>query len=368
MVNKTISILKERRSAERRVILVPCDIEAFVKKGYKVLVEKGAGENVGFSDTDYESFGAKICSQEECWKSASLVLKYKAPGPDEWHFFRSDLSVASFMHAEGNLDFTERMRLDGVKSYAIEFFRTEDGFFPGPITDNEISGRLAVILGAYHLQSTFGGSGVLLSRIQGAKPPNVVVIGYGNAGGGAASLAAAMGANVTVFGTKRHSLRQFQSRMPSNVNCLINTPEIFEQAILQADLVIGAILISTHDTPEMLGEALVRRMKPGSVIVDVTCGYGEGYMPTFNNFTTHDIPFFKRFGIQHCKIDAMPASVPLTAAPATSSNVSPYLLAMAEDIFDGVEDITSRSGIITFKNKVIHPEVLRHIRMGSNNG
>lgn len=368
MSNRTISIVKERRSAERRVILVPDDIRKFVSHGFNVLVEQGAGENVGFKDSDYISAGAQIASQADAWNKAILVLKYKAPGPDEWKFFRSGLTVASFMHAEGNLTFTETMRSSGLNSYALEFFQTPNGTFPVPITDNEISGKLAIILGAYHLQSTFGGSGILMSRVQGATPPNVVVIGYGNAGGGAATLAAAMGANVTVFGTNRLGLHQFQARMPSNVTCKINEPVAFEKAVLEADLVVGAILISTHDTPEMLSESIVRRMKPGSMIVDVTCGYGRGYMPTFDNFTTHDQPVFTRFGIQHCKIDAMPASVPLTAAPATSANVAPYLFSMALDVLEGIPDSTSRAGRVTYENKVVHPEVLRHIDMETVHG
>lgn len=363
MSNKTISILKERRSAERRVILAPNDIRGFVENGYCVLVEQDAGQDVGFSDSDYIDAGARISTQDEAWRQASLVLKYKAPGPDEWKFFRPGLVVASFMHAEGNMQFTEAMRSSGLTSYALEFFQTPDGQFPVPITDNEISGRLAVILGAYHLQSTFGGSGVLMSRVQGANPPNVVVIGYGNAGGGAALLAAAMGANVTVFGTKRLGLHQFQAMMPPNILCKFNEPSAFEKAVLEADLVVGAILISTHDTPEMLGEALVKRMKPGSMIVDVTCGYGKGYMPTFDKLTTHNQPVYTRFGIQHCKIDAMPASVSLTAAPATSANVAPYLLAMARDVIENVPDPVSRTGRITHEHVVVHPEVLRHIAM-----
>jgi alanine dehydrogenase len=186
--------------------------------------------------------------------------------------------------------------------------------------------------------------------------------------GGAALLAAAMGANVTVFGTKRLGLHQFKAMMPPNIICKFNEPSAFEKAVLEADLVVGAILISTHDTPEMLGEALVKRMKPGSMIVDVTCGYGKGYMPTFDKLTTHNQPVYTRFGIQHCKIDAMPASVPLTAAPATSANVAPYLLAMARDVIENVPDPVSRTGLITHEHAVVHPEVLRHIAMEAAHG
>lgn len=123
------------------------------------------------------------------------------------------------------------------------------------------------------------------------------------------------------------------------------------------------ILISTYDTPCMLDEALVRQMKPDAVIVDVTCGYGEGYLPTCNAFTSHREPFFERFGILHCKVDAMPASVPLTATEAMSSNAAPYFCALAEDVMLGKEDPVSRSGLLSQNYEILHPEALRHISL-----
>jgi alanine dehydrogenase len=362
-MKKTVSILKERRNGERRVILTPQAIPQFVAHGYRVAVERDAGASVGYSDQDYADAGASIVSQNEAWAEAAVVFKYKAPGPEEWEFFRPNLAVASFMHAEGNLAFTEAMRASGITSYALEFCKTADGEFPVPVSDNEISGKLAVILAAYHLQATHGGRGVLLSKVPGVDAPKVVVIGYGNAGAAAAQLSAAMGASVTVFGTRQRGLRRIQSLMPPNVVCQINTKEALEKAVLEADVVIGAILISTYDTPPMLDALLVKKMKRGAVIVDVTCGYGSGYMPTFDKLTFHDSPFYEKYGVLHCKIDAMPASVPLTAAPATSYNVAPYLLGIAEDVVSNIPDFTSRSAIVTKAFEVIHPEVLRHIEL-----
>jgi len=363
MTDKSISILKEQRSGEKRVILLPDAVKEFSNRGFRVLVEADAGLLAGYDDQAYERAGATIVDRHSAWSASNVVFKYKAPTPEEYEYFRPDLHLASFMHAEGNLPMVDAMCRSGVAAYALEFFCTARGECPVPTSDNEISGKLAILLAAYHLQSHMGGSGVLLSDVPGSPRPKVVVVGYGNAGGAAARLAASMGAEVTVFGTRWEGLRKFMASVPANVHCFLNEPKAFELAVLEADVIVGAILISTYDTPPMLSEDLVRRMKKGSVIVDVTCGYGAGYMPSFTDLTTYDAPFYVRHGILHCKIDAMPASVPLTAATATSANVWRYLLAMAEDIHNGAPDPTSRNGCIVAEGKIVHAEVLRHVAM-----
>jgi alanine dehydrogenase len=363
MADKIISILKERRSGEKRVILLPEAVRQFTTNGYRVLVEHDAGLLAGFPDATYADAGAEIVDCDGAWAGSDVIFKYKAPGPDEYQRFRPDMHLASFMHAEGNLSLVEAMRASGMSAYALEFFRNDAGEYPVPVSDNEISGKLAILLAAYHLQSHMGGSGTLLVDVPGASRPKVVVIGYGNAGGGAARLAAAMGADVIVFGTRWEGLRRFMAGMPANVRCLLNDPAAFEAAVLEADVVVGAILISTYDTPVMLSDDLVARMKPGSAIVDVTCGYGRGYMPSFTHLTTYDEPFYERHGVLHCKIDAMPASVPLTAARATSANVWRYLLGLARAACEDHQDATSKNGCVVSGGNVVHPEVLRHIAM-----
>ncbi|MGV1832993.1 NAD(P)-dependent oxidoreductase [Agrobacterium vitis] len=363
MRDKAISILKERRSGEKRVILLPDAVREFTSRGYRVFVEHDAGLLAGFPDDQYAAAGAEVVDCDAAWTRCNVIFKYKAPGPDEYRWFRPGMHLASFMHAEGNLQLVEAMRASGMSGYALEFFQSAAGDYPVPVSDNEISGKLAILHAAYHLQSHMGGSGTLLADVPGSARAKVVVIGYGNAGGGAARLAAAMGADVTVFGTRWEGLRRFMAGMPANGRCLINEPSAFEAAILEADVVVGAVLISTYDTPTMLSDELVSRMKPGSVIVDVTCGYGKGYMPSFSQLTTYEAPFYVRYGILHCKIDAMPASVPLTAAQATSANVWRYLLGLAQAACEGQVDITSSNGCVVTEGRVSHPEVLRHIQM-----
>jgi alanine dehydrogenase len=327
------------------------------------VVETGAGLGVNATDTEYREAGALIASQEEVWNTAGLLLKYKAPLEEEWPLFRKGLSVASFMHAEGNPPLVEAMRRSTLTAYAFEFFRTSDGEYPVPVSDNEIAGKLAVMIAAYHLQCSKGGRGVLLSDVPNAPLAKVVVIGYGHAGGAAARLAASMGAEVTVFGTRPHGLRRAQAFMPANVRVQLCHRDTLERAVLEADVVIGAILVSTFDTPAMLDEGLVRRMKQGAVIVDVTCGYGAGYMPTFDRLTCSSDPVYERFGVLHCKIDAMPASVPVSAAPATSRNIVNYLLPLAADVLGSVSDPVSRAGLIVEAGHVVHPELVRHVAM-----
>lgn len=265
------------------------------------------------------------------------------------------------MHAEGNLELTNKMLASKMTAYALEFCKTERHEYPIPVSDNEISGKLAITLAAYHLQSHMGGSGKLLCKVPGCPPPKVVVIGYGSAGGSAALLAASMGAEVTVFGTRWEGLRKFQATAPSNIKCLLNTPDKLEEQVRSADVVVGAILISTYDTAPMLKESLVKQMQPGSVIVDVTCGYGSGYMPTFERFTNHAEPFYERFGVLHCKIDAMPASVPFTAAHATDYNVARGLIEIANSIVAKRQSHVASTGCLVAKGEILHPELLRHL-------
>lgn len=361
MNSKSISILREHRTDEKRVIMLPNAVREFVNRGYRVAVEHDAGLLSGWYDSDYEQVGAAIVSRESAWTESSIIFKYKAPRPEEYRYFRRGAHLACFMHAEGNLSLVEAMCRSGMSSYALEFFRTDGGQHPVPASDNEISGKLAILMAAYHLQSHLGGRGILLCHIPGAPRPKVVVIGYGNAGGAAARLAADMGADVTVFGTRWEGLRHFMANSPPNITCMLADVDAFERAIIEADVVVGAILISTFDTPPMLNGDLVRKMKKGAVIIDVTCGYGAGYMPTFERLTSHDVPFVEWHGVLHCKIDAMPASVPATAAPATSSNVWRFLLGMAESIHSGCFDATSKRGLIVSDGRIVHPELARHV-------
>jgi alanine dehydrogenase len=361
---RSVSILKERLPNETRVVLLPEQVALFTAAGIEVLIESGAGVGAGCPDAAYQAVSARIVSVDEAWAGSSLILKLFAPSPAEYERLNQGTSIGGFLHAEGRKPLVEALKKQRCTAYAYEYFRTPDGIFPMAVPLSEISGQMAVIYGAYYLQAQFGGRGVLLPATPGAVPARVLVIGYGNAGTGAARLAASMGARVVVLGTHREKLRHFQALMPPGTECYLNTPEVLEREVLKADLVIGTILISTFDTPPMIEEALVRRMKPGSMIVDVTCGHGRGYLPSFDRFTTHRDPVYIKHGVLHCKIDILPAGVPLSAGQANSAVIAPYLLRMAESLFDPSRpDPTSAAGKIIENGRVVHPEIARNMVM-----
>lgn len=363
-VVKTVSIPKEKRPGETRVALLPDEVRRFRDAGFVVYVERDAGAGAGFDDAAYGRVGAEIVSAEEAWTKSPFIAKLFAPAPEEYRFLRPGMHVGGLLHAEGNKALVDRLCESGVTAYSYEYFRAPNGTFPLTAAFSEISGKMAVIYAAYHLQRHLGGSGVLLTATPGARPPKVVVIGYGNAGGAAARLAANLGCEVVVLGSNRERLRQFEATVPTNVRCLLNSREVLEREIPDADVVIGAILISTFDTAPMLDEALVKSMRPGSMIVDVTCGYGSGYMPTFDRFTSHADPTYIRHGVIHAKIDTLPAGVPATATQANSALMAPYLVAMGNAIFDpAAADPVSAAGKVVEGGRVVHPEVRRNMRM-----
>lgn len=361
-MHKQLGLIKETRAGERRVIITPPDAGKFVERGFKVLVETGAGESAGHSDQAYEAVGGQIVSTEEAW-SSRYVVKYKAPGPHEHRFFRPDLHLAAYFHAEGSKTLSEAVRRSGMTAYSFELFRTPRGVFPMAVSDNEIAGKLAVIYGAYHLQAQQGGSGVLMAAATGAPPPKVLILGYGNVGGAAARMASSLGASVVVLGTNREGLRRFQGSVPNGVTCMPNTPGALAREICNADLVIGAILISTYDTPPMITADMIRSMRKGSVIVDVTCGYGQGYIPTAERQTSFEQPVFVSEGIVHVKIDALPAAVPVTASMGASALMTPYLIELGEAIFADRPELTAEAGKIISNGAIVHDELLRTFAM-----
>lgn len=362
--DKSVSILKETMKDECRVVLLPHHIFQFCQAGFKVFVEQDAGSGMGIQEKAYQAVGATIVSTEDAWNLSPFVLKYKAPLPQEFAYFHAGLHLGAFFHAEGNKPLTTALCKHSVTAYSYELFKTPDGIFPLSVASSEIAGKLAVLHGAYYLQRPFGGAGILLAGVVGLKPPKVLVIGYGNAGGAAARLAATLGAEVVVLGTNRERLRRFQATVPSSVTCSINSPEVLARELPEADLVIGAILISTYDTPAIIDENLVKCMKKGAVIVDITCGYGTGYLATGDLFTSFDHPVVERHGVLHCKIKTLPAAVPVTTNEAISTLITPYLIALGNAIFDDrMCDPTSASGKIVEHGVIVHPEVQRHMKM-----
>ena len=358
MENKVIAFGKELHVGERRTMITPADVSTYCKDGFQVLVEDGAGEGSFFANSEYADAGAEIVDQPTIWRSR-YVVKYKAPIPKEYGYFHSNLNLATSFHSEGQEDLILALCKNRVTAYSTEYFVTEDIIRPITFTDMEITGKMAFFFGAYHLQTHFGGSGVLLAEMPGTPRPKVLVIGHGNVGGAAARAAVAAGCNVTVLGRNQPRLRRFAASMPSTVKCRMNTPETLTAEIKLADLVIGAILISTEDTPPMIDFHHLRMMKKGSMIMDITCGIGsgKGWMPTFDRMTTHQDPVYLVDGILHCKIDRIPSQVPVTASLSKSANVAPYLIDLGNAIYSGVPCALTETGKLTENGKLMQPHI-----------
>ncbi|NTB87842.1 alanine dehydrogenase [Agrobacterium tumefaciens] len=355
----SVSILKETRDADKRVILLPGSVRQFVASGFDVYVEKDAGLGLDIPDSGYVDAGAKVVSTEEAWTVSPFILKYKYPSPVERSYLCRPLHIAAHFYPGENYDLTQLLKENSVTAYSYEYFRADDGSFPLMTPDSEISGKLAVMFGARQLLSSQGGRGILLASLPGVPSPKVVVIGHGNVGAAAARTAAALGNDVTVFGHRAESLRRFQATVSPSVKCQLISEEALAREIPDADLVIGAVLISTYDTPALITEDLVRRMKKGSVIVDVTCGYGSGFMPTADRMTRLGAPPYEVHGVWHYKDPVMPTQVHRTSATAASNNHVPYLINLGRSIFDNsFKDPVSERAKFTDRGEIVHPDVL----------
>ncbi|HEV2778206.1 MAG TPA: NAD(P)-dependent oxidoreductase [Actinophytocola sp.] len=363
MDEKSISVVKESRDGDLRVIALPSEVASFAAHGYAVYVESGAGDGQHVSDDDYRDAGAKVVDTEEAWTVSDIVFKCRCPSPLEYRYFRPGLHLCATFYLGDKPELAAVLTSQRVSAYSYEMFEDDDGSFPLMTTDSEVAGHMAVIYAAYHLQDQLGGCGKMLGRLPGVDAPRVLVIGHGNAGGAAARAAAALGADVTVVGKSRMRLRRFAATMPPNVSCELNTPELLAELVPQCDVIIGAIRVSNYGTEPIVTDNMVAEMRPGSVIVDVTCGYGAGYLPTADQRTRELTEAYQRHGVIHIKNDCMPKLVYLTATAAMTQTAFPYLLALAESVYTGAPDRISQRGLVTKDGVVVHPHIQQELQL-----
>ena len=356
---KTVSMLKERLKGERRVLLSPEGAATLCRAHIDLMVESNAGIGLGFTDDDYRRVGCRIVDRSIAWKS-DVVIKYKAPVPSEFKYFRAGAVIAAVMHAEGDMILTEALLTAGMTSYAFEFFRNWRGKFPLMTAGSTIAGYQALLFGVQHLQSHLGGRGLLLASERISPRVRVLVIGSGNVGAAAADLAVRMGAEVTVLCSCARSLELFRKKSRAGINMAVNEPKRLRLELERSDLVIGAILVSTFDTPVMISEDMVRSMKRGSVIVDATAGYGSGFIETSIRTTSLGNASYERYGVLHIKIDNLPAAVPQSTVATVSRIYPPYLIRFLFSMFGRRADSISENGLLTKGCNIIHPELRRH--------
>ncbi|WP_063711395.1 class I SAM-dependent methyltransferase [Nocardia asiatica] len=357
-MSNTIGFPRESAPGERRTLLTPAVAAALTAAGYEVLAEAGIGAGVFISDAELAAAGVRFVGQGKVW-SAGLVLRYKSPDPADLHQARPGQSIGALFHAEGDPRLLEKLISTGVTAYSYEFL-CENGRFPLAVAGGQIAGVQAVLHGALALQSHLGGRGVLLAAIDDAPPAQVVVIGSGNVAAAAAATAARLGAQVTVLAHTAASAAEYTAHAPAGVQVVVNTDTARAAALAQADLVIGAILISTYDTPPMITEQDLARMRPGAVIVDATCGYGPGYLPTAGPLQQPGDHPHMVAGIGHVRLDALPALVPVTTTTAYTARIRDYLVRLADVALAGASDPVIDTARIATAGRLVHPVCQQH--------
>ncbi|MBU3715900.1 MAG: alanine dehydrogenase [Candidatus Nanopelagicaceae bacterium] len=322
-----IGVPKEIKNNEFRVAITPAGVREFVSHGHSVFIETGAGLGSAISDDDYKKVGATILgSADEVWSKAELVLKVKEPIAAEYKRMRKGQALFTYLHLAASKECTDALIESGITAIAYETVEV-NGALPLLAPMSEVAGRMAAQVGAAALQRSNGGRGVLLGGVPGVRPGRVLVLGGGIAGLAAATIAHGMRADVTVVDLNQKRLGEIDQIFNGTVKTLMSSAHAIEEEALQADLVIGAVLIHGAKAPKLIKNELVKRMKAGSVLVDIAIDQGGCFEDS--RPTTHAEPTFKvHDSIFYC-VANMPGAVPFTSTYALSNATLKYALALA---------------------------------------
>ena len=323
-----IGVPKEIKDHEYRVSVTPDGVQALRQAGHEVLVEPTAGVGSGYSDDHYRLAGAKLASSKEAlFREAGLIVKVKEPQLSETRLFRSGQVLFTYLHLASSAELTKALLEAGITAIAYETIQAKDGTLPMLKPMSEIAGRMSVQVGARYLEVTQGGRGLLLGGVPGVEPAKVVILGAGTVGSSATRIAVGMGAHVTVINVDIEQLRRLDDLYRGRIVTRASTPAAIEESVVTADLLIGAVLVPGARAPKLVSRALVGKMKPGSVIVDVAVDQG-GCVET-SRPTTHSDPIYLVEDVLHYCVANMPGIVPRTSTQALTNATLPYLLTLA---------------------------------------
>lgn len=348
-----VGLPREVKDNEFRVGLVPAGVDALVKDGAQVLVQKGAGEGSGFSDDEYVNAGASLVdTADELWASAELIVKVKEPVREEYGRLRPGQIVYGYFHLAPIPELTQVLLERQVRAVAYETITNDRGQLPLLTPMSEIAGRMATIMGTYYLQRPGGGRGVLIGGVPGVRPGLVVVIGAGTVGLNATKMAMGLGAQVSVLDVDIEKLRYLDDLYFGRIETLMSNPRYLAEALRRADLVVGGVLIPGAHAPKLVTRDMVAAMKPGSVIVDVAVDQG-GCCETTRP-TTHSDPVYEVEGVIHYCVTNMPGAMPRTSTLALTNVTLPYARKIARmGLAEAArEDRHLRNGINTYDGHV----------------
>ncbi len=354
-----IGLPREIKTEEYRVALTPAGVDALVHAGHRVWVESGAGEESGFSNSDYQSAGARISnSATEVWTDADMIVKVKEPLPSEYAFFRPGLILFTFLHLAADRQLSLALIGKKVVSIAYETVESKNGHLPLLTPMSEIAGRMAVQVGMTFLEKPRKGRGILLGGVAGVHPGSIVIMGAGTVGTNALKRAVGLGARVTVVDKNLDRLRYLDDLFHGRIESLASNRYNVAEAVSQADLLIGAVLIPGALTPHLVSEEMVGTMMPGSVIVDVAIDQG-GCVETIDHPTTHDDPVYIKHGVVHYAVANMPGAVPRTSTLALTNATLAYVEMLANRGWKKAlqEDLSLAKGANIIEGKVTYEAV-----------
>jgi len=323
-----IGVPKEIKNFEYRVGLVPSSVRELITHGHQVVVQKGAGEKIGFIDESYTHVGARIAdSADEIYQEADMIIKVKEPQPQECHMLREGQVIFTYLHLAPDPEQAKLLQESGCVAIAYETVTSHNGGLPLLAPMSEVAGRMAIQAGATSLEIKNGGRGMLLGGVPGVVPAKVAVLGGGVVGTNSVRVAMGMGANVVVIDKSLERLYHLDLQFGSKINTIFSTTDSIEEHVQSADLIIGAVLIPGASAPRLVTNTMLRHMRSGSVIVDVSIDQGgcfESSRPT-----THENPTYVIDGVVHYCVANMPGAVPRTSTVALNNATLPFILALA---------------------------------------
>jgi alanine dehydrogenase len=324
-----VGVPREVKDWENRVSITPAGVAEYVGRDHQVLVETSAGTGSGFADAEYRAAGAELIeTHQEVFARAEMIAKVKEPIPAEYELLRPGQLLFTYLHLAADEPLTRALIDRRVQAVAYETVQAGNGPLPLLTPMSEVAGRMAVQVGAHYLERTYGGRGMLLGGVPGVPGANVVVIGGGVVGTNAAQMALGMGANVTIVDRNVERLRFLDQVLHGRSHTLASNQQNISDAVKEADLVIGGVLIAGARAPKLVTRSMISAMRPGSVVVDVAIDQG-GCIETAHP-TSHSDPIFEVDGVIHYCVTNMPGAVPRTSTLALSNVTLPYGLELAD--------------------------------------
>lgn len=340
-----IGIPKEIKEQEYRVAITPSGVQEFKKYNHAVLIEKGAGLGSNIEDQEYLAAGAEIVDKESLFARADMIYKVKEIFPEEFKYLRKNLIVFTYIHSNAHYEQTDAFLTSKAIGIAYEDIQDEKGNFPLLRPMSEIAGKGGFLAACQFIQKINGGIGIMPTRIYGVETPNVVIIGAGYAGMGAAELAAAFGNKVTLLDISFDKLEQAKAVLPANVEFLYSNTTNIAHCLINSDILINCVLWPKWKKDHLVTRSMVKTMKQGAVIVDVSCDDG-GAIETCHS-TTHDNPIYVEEKIMHYCVDNIPSAFSRTATYALTCATLPYALEIANKGCKQalMDDATLRKGL-----------------------